>query len=362
MKEQVRHSVRPTAKLPPPLGRRATLGYPGTADGPRPRARTRLERLVVPQAMVAIATTVLTESLGLRGGERLGLVFDIECARIARAFDLAAAAMLVEVVAVGIDPLADANTEAAHGIDVLADTEVSVIVLADAPYPGTPFGKLAAYAPTRRRALLFDVRDDAFAHVLAGDVVALERAATSLHEALSRARTLRLIGGPGHALEATLGGPMRVTVENGRTRADRPTALLPAGLLEAQGLFPTGKCVAKGGVVLGGGARVGMTSPLELVFDYGRVVDVQGRDAERLTSYFSARPETRHASHVGFGLNASLRVPIGAMQDLRIPGAHLVLGAHPSRPSWQSPDAVHVLLRDVGVAIDGREVSLTGAA
>lgn len=339
------------------LGTMQTLLPPADADAEASGAHARLD---VAAAMVTTADEVLRTTLGLERGGRLALVYHRDEKRIARAFELAARALDLRVFRAALDPRADASNEAARGIDAVADAEASVIILPERPRPGTRLFDLVNYAPTRKRALLFGIREETFGDVSPAEFATLEAASVSIVRALSTGARLRLGGDSGAALDAELTGPLRATLETGRARPDRPTTLLPAGFVEVQGLFVTGSCTARGGVALGQAPRVGTTAPLELTITDGRVTAVSGLDADHVNAYFDAHPATRQVSHIGFGINARIAAEDGTMRDLRVPGVYLVLGAHPARPTWQSPDAVHVLLRDVEIAIDGQRCAPLG--
>ena len=213
----------------------------------------------------------------------------------------------------------------------------------------------------RRHAHMVGVTPEMMRQAMRADWTEVHQLGERLARQLRGTRTLHVQSGPREHLTVRPDGRCRWHNGSGQLREPGFTNL-PGGEVVTCPGDVEGSFRADGGVWIGDRV-LGRGSALTLRFAAGELVEVNGPEADALWEATEG-PNGRRVGQLSFGTNTSVLTPIGAMlQDLKMPGLHLVLGyscPEQTGASWSSEVMVPVLCRRPDVSADGQPILVRG--
>ncbi len=308
------------------------------------------------------ATNALENALGLKGGERLVLIVETGSEAIGTAFvrGCETLALQTRTYVVGFKE-SESDGFRARLYEQLDGADASILI-------GTvgglspEFRREVCTRPGRRRhAHMVGVTVEMMRQSMRADWVDVHRLGEQLKRHLLNVQTIEITSGPLDVLRVQT--DPRCRWHNGSGLLRKPGfANLPGGEVATSPGIVSGSFRADGGAFLPDGSV--LRTPLRLVFERGVLVDVEGHGRERVLDAVDADLDGRRIGQIAFGTNTNVLTPIGAMlQDLKMPGCHLVLGytcPELTGATWTSTVMVPLVCRRPDVVADGEPLMVRG--
>lgn len=322
---------------------------------------SRLRRIVPEEHYIAAARVVLQNSLAVREGERVLVVYEAGFDDLAAALTMACDELGAEVDAVSIGtPVPPRVIEKIE--ERLAQCDVSVLI-ASVTFPRELRTPLVQNTATRRHAHMLGVTDALIRQSLRADYEVVNRLGNDLVRLLEGTTEIRVESERGTEL-TTRPDPTCRWYNQGGLQHTPGWTNLPAGEVVTSPSMVQGRFVPDGGIWLTDGTLIDRADARRLIIEFegGHLVSVQGPDGPRdlLLDHVGSRRDGRRVGQLSFGTNVGVLTPIGnPAQDAKLPGFHLVLGY--SAPdvtgaSWNGDAMVTLLERQESVWVDEREV------
>jgi leucyl aminopeptidase (aminopeptidase T) len=314
------------------------------------------------------ARNALRTCLGVEAGQRVVLVVEAEC-------DALAASFLQEAETIGARVevhVADAR-KAAHEAFVsslcgqLAGADVSLFVGTLEGLPASfRHALITAGGEKRRHGHMPGLTASMMQQSMRTDYAEVQALGARLREKLVGGATIGVRAPRGTNLIVRCGTQMRWHDEHGVLREPGWTNL-PAGELLTCPESVEGVLVPDGGAWDADGEPIRNADRLRITFDEGNVIAIEGgaaTDPERLLAQLDAHEHGRRVGQIGFGTNIGVVAAVGILlQDLKLPGFHVVLG-HPSPEhtgaEWDAAVEIPLLVRRADVDVDGTPVLRAG--
>ncbi len=322
----------------------------------------RLRRILPEDHCVAAARVVIQDSLAVRDGERVLVVFEDGFDELAAALLMATDQVQAEVdaIKVGVPLIPNIVAKLERR---LARCDVSVLI-ASLAFPRDVRQVLIPGPDTERRhAHMLGVTDAIIRQSLRSDYLAVHELGQDLVQQLNTAYEIKV--------ESPSGTDLRVRREptarwynQGGLQFGPGWTNLPAGEVVTTPCSVEGAFVSDGGIWLSDGSVLDRAEARRLVlrFEGGRLVGVEGAVGarDRLLRDVDSHAEGRRVGQIVFGTNVGVLAPIGQhAQDVKLPGFHLVLGytaPEQTGASWNGEGMVTVLQRQESVWLGARQV------
>ncbi|HJK94965.1 MAG TPA: aminopeptidase [Polyangiaceae bacterium LLY-WYZ-15_(1-7)] len=316
-----------------------------------------IDATLVPGALSAIE-----QALGLGVGQQLVLIVEAGCEEIG-------GALLRVAVDLGLRPHVYVVDRAQSELPAflrrmelkLEEADGSILVGTTAGLDAGFRRHICTLPGRRRHAHMVGVTPEMMRQAMRADWTEVHQLGERLARQLRGTRTLHVQSGPREHLTVRPDGRCRWHNGSGQLREPGFTNL-PGGEVVTCPGDVEGSFRADGGVWIGDRV-LGRGSALTLRFAAGELVEVNGPEADALWEATEG-PNGRRVGQLAFGTNTSVLTPIGAMlQDLKMPGLHLVLGyscPEQTGASWSSEVMVPVLCRRPDVSADGQPILVRG--
>ncbi|MBX3251666.1 MAG: aminopeptidase [Myxococcales bacterium] len=326
-------------------------------------AEARLSEMPSDPALAAAARSVLTKALGLRARQQLVLILE------SGHLEAFGAALLREAVDLGVetrtylvdDVIVRSPAFVARLEANLDESDGSVLVGSIAGLCPEFRRRVCTLPGRRRHAHMVGLTEPMLRQSLRADWDEVHTTGERVRARLAEASRLEVRTGPSCTLQVTLDSSHRWHNGSGRLR-DPGFSNLPGGEVVSSPGKVEGSFRAEGGVWLPSGELV--RAPHRFTFAGGEVAAVEGPCADTIVAAMDAAPNGRRAGQIAFGTNLSVLTPIGAMlQDLKIPGFHMVLGyscPEHTGASWTSEVMIPILSRRPDVTVDGEPILVRG--
>lgn len=324
-------------------------------------AEAHLQSLELDATLMPGARNAIRDALGVRAEDRVLLVIGKSHEAVGAAL-LAAARELQVTTRTYLVDLVDSRSEPfMKRLEMRMDEADATILVGDPAEMAQDFRRRVCVRPGRRRhAHMIGITEEMMRQSMRVDYAEVHSLGERLRDSLGRARKLTVVSGPASRLAVELDPQARWHNGSGWLRKPGFTNL-PGGEVVTCPASATGRFHADGGVWLPDGTQV---RGLTFEFREGRVVRVIGRGSERVEEVINGDDNGRRVGQVAFGTNIGVLTPIGAMlQDLKMPGLHLVLGyscPEQTGATWTSNVIVAVLCRRPDVAVDGEPIMVRG--
>jgi hypothetical protein len=325
-------------------------------------AETHLAATPPDPALAGPARAVLTSALGLSRGAMLVLVVEVGCEPFGRA-------ILAEAIDLGLHTrtyLVDYVTSRSAPFRArleghLAEADGSVMIGTVGGLDAEFRRRVCTLPGKRRHAHMVGLTEAMVRQSLRADWNEVHAVGERLRERLGTVRRIEVDSAPGCVLKIDLDPQHRWHNGSGRLR-EPGFSNLPGGEVITCPSRVDGAYRADGGIWLADGTAVRAAHVLR--FYRGSLVEVEGPDSEVIWKAVDADPQGRRVGQVAFGTNLNVLTPIGAMlQDLKMPGFHLVLGyscPEQTGATWCSQSMVAALGRRVDALLDGEPVLVRG--
>lgn len=328
-------------------------------------AKQYLSELPVDPSLLAGARNALQVALGLRPGQRLVLIAEVVHRAIAAALLHEAEQDGLSIDAYIVGELQASNEAFVNRLcDKLEDADASILVC-DLSGLSPQFRRRVIYAggDRRRHAHMVGITESMMRQSLRADYEEVHQLGERLAACMKKNSVLDVSCSPGTELRIECEPACRWFNGSGLLRK-AGWVNLPGGELVTSPKTLSGTVVPDGGVWLPDGTELGRGGRLRLRFDFGELVDAEGLDSDRLLEALDGVAFGRRVGQAAFGTNTSVLTPIGCvLQDLKMPGFHLVLGdSCPDQTGahWNGGIDVQVLMRRPDVRVDGRPVMVRG--
>jgi hypothetical protein len=325
-------------------------------------AESHLAALPADPSLAVPARAVLESALGLVTGQRVVLVVEVGCETFGRA-------LLAEAVELGLETrtyLLDLATSRSVPFRArlethLAEADGSVMVGTVGGLDAELRRRVCTLPGKRRHAHMVGITDAMIRQSLRSDWNDVHAVGERLRARLAMAKRIEVDSGPGCVLRVELGDETRWHNGSGRLR-EPGFSNLPGGEVVTSPARVDGAYRADGGLWLHDGTAIRGSHVLR--FHRGSLVEVEGPDAEAVWAAVDSDPNGRRVGQIAFGTNLNVLTPIGAMlQDLKMPGLHLVLGyscPEHTGATWCASSMVAALGRRLDVVVDGEPVLVRG--
>ena len=324
-------------------------------------AEAHLRSLPLDDSLMPGARNAVRDALGLRGEERLLLVVGKTHERIGAALLEAASELKVTTRTYLVDSINSRSEPFMKRLELRMDEADASILVGDPAEMEQSFRKRVCVRPGRRRhAHMIGITEEMMRQSMRVDYAEVHSLGERLRDSVGHARKITVVSGPASRLAIELDPQARWHNGSGWLRKPGFTNL-PGGELVTSPASVSGRFHADGGVWLPDGSQL---RGLTFEFREGRVVRVIGRSGERVDEVLNGDENGRRVGQVAFGTNVGVLTPIGAMlQDLKMPGLHLVLGyscPEQTGATWSSSVIVAVLCRRPDVTVDGEPIMVRG--
>lgn len=325
-------------------------------------AESHLASMVADPSLSVPARAVLESALGLVTGQRVVLVVEVGCEPFGRA-------LLAEAIGLGLETrtyLLDLATSRSLPFRArlethLAEADGSVMVGTIGGLDAELRRRVCTTPGKRRHAHMVGINEAMIRQSLRSDWNDVHAVGERLRTRLGSAKRIDVDSGPGCTLRIEVGEGTRWHNGSGRLR-EPGFSNLPGGEVVTSPAGVDGAYRADGGLWLHDGTAIRGSHVLR--FRRGALVEVEGPDAQAIWSAVDSDPNGRRVGQVAFGTNLNVLTPIGAMlQDLKMPGLHLVLGyscPEHTGASWCASSMVAALGRRLDVSVDGEPVLVRG--
>lgn len=307
------------------------------------------------------ADNALRGALGLVAGDRFVLIVETTASEIGAALLDAATELGLDTRCYVVDTAQSRVPALAQRLELQLREAVGSVLVSTAGELDPDFRRsICVHDHARRHGHMAGVTSAMMRQSMRADYDEIHALGERLRARLQTAQTLDVVTGPRAALRVRLATDGRWHNGSGRLRSAGFTNL-PGGEVVASPASVDGELLADGGIWLPDGTRL---RAHRLRFRDGRLVEAEGLDGEALVALLDAHPNGRRVGQVAFGTNIGVLTPIGAvLQDLKMPGLHLVLGyscPEHTGATWDSPLMVPVLCRRPDVSIDGEPILVRG--
>ncbi len=324
-------------------------------------AEAHLRSLDLDSSLMPGARNAIRDALGLRAEDRLLLVVGKSHEMMGAALLEAAQELQVTTRTYLVDIVDSRSEPFMKRLEMRMDECDASILVGDPSEMEQPFRKRVCVRPGRRRhAHMIGITAEMMRQSMRVDYAEVHSLGERVREAVSRSRNLTVVSGPASRLTIELDPQARWHNGSGWLRKPGFTNL-PGGEVVTCPASVSGRFHADGGVWLPDGTHL---RGLTFEFREGHVVGIRGRGSEQLDSVLDADENGRRVGQVAFGTNVGVLTPIGAMlQDLKMPGLHLVLGyscPEQTGAAWSSTVIVAVLCRRPDVSVDGEPIMVRG--
>ncbi|MCB9616220.1 MAG: aminopeptidase [Sandaracinus sp.] len=325
-------------------------------------AETHLAAYPPDHSLADPARAVLENAIGLSTGQLVVLVVEVGCEAFGRALLAAAVELGLETRTYLVDMSISRSLPFRARLEShLAEADGSVMVGTVGGLDAEFRRRVCTLPGRRRHAHMVGVSEAMMRQSLRSDWSEVHQVGERLRRRLARARRIDVDSGLGCTLRVDLDDAARWHNGSGWLR-EPGFSNLPGGEVVTCPARAEGAYRADGGVWLHDGTAI--RSPHVLRFHRGSLVEVEGPDADSIWRAADADPQGRRLGQVAFGTNLNVLTPIGAMlQDLKMPGLHLVLGyscPEHTGASWSASSMVAALGRRLDVVVDGEPLLVRG--
>lgn len=323
-------------------------------------ARTHLLAQTPDATLERGARNALETVLGLKAGERLVLLVQRGHEEVGRALLDAGDELGVDVMPMLID-LADASDPSFFSLlqAPLGECQASAII-GDMQLPPSLRREVLHHTSERRHGHMVGITPAMMRQSMRADYREVHALGEALVGRLEGQPELLVRTGPGCELTVKL--DVRRPWYNGSGLLRGPGFTnLPAGEVVATPQDVSGTVQVDGGAWLEDGQ---VLRSLRLTFEGGRLTEALGSGGEQMLEFLQKDINGTRVGQVAFGTNVAVLTPIGSLlQDLKMPGLHLVLGypcAAQTGANWTSNVMVPALLRRPDVLVNGEPVMVRG--
>ncbi len=325
------------------------------------QAETYLRGIPPDPSLTAGAESALQHALGLVAGDRFVLIVEAGACSIGAALLDAADRLGLDTRCYVVDTAQSRVASLIERLNLqLCEAAGSILVSRPGELDPNFRRRVCAHDHPRRHGHMAGVTEAMMRQSMRANYTEVHALGERLCARLASARELDLVTGPQAVLRVRTAEANRWHNGSGLLRAPGFTNLPGGEVVTCPGSVE-GDLMADGGVWAPDGSRLRVR---RLRFRAGRLVDADGPDAARLGTLLDEHPEGRRVGQLAFGTNLEVLTPIGAvLQDLKMPGVHLVLGyscPEHTGAAWNSSVAIPVLCRRPDVAIDGEPVMVRG--
>jgi len=375
---------RPVADPGTETGPRRRISTLPPESGPHPRVRSSapppsqprmrhdsavlhshltLEHTPIDDTLLAGAENALRVVLGLRSDDRLVLLIEVGYESIGAALQHVAREMGLELQVVVLDAARSERESFLKRLDSwLDDAHGSLLVGSRTGLPMSFRRRVLVPRSKRRHGHMVGITEAMMRQSMRVDYEEIHALGEAILAELRGAEDILVRGAGGSELRVKPDPRCRWHNGSGLLRSTGFTNL-PAGEVVTTPRDVRGRILPDAGVWLEDG-RVLRGGRLQLHFERGQLARAEGVGASEIISAADADPNGARVGQIAFGTNLGVLTPIGAMlQDLKMPGVHLVLGyscPEQTGARWSSEVMIPILLRRPDVLVDDKPLMVRG--
>lgn len=315
---------RASSRVPPDSGVRAKRGRKDSITISA-EALMHLMRRPLDQTLLAGAENALEHALGLAPGNELLLLLEAGQDPIGTALVRACERLGISVRAYIVSLEQSSSPAFRERLRPHLDAaHASILVGTQGGLDPAFRHEVCTRQGERRHGHMVGVTDEMMRQSMRADWAEVHRLGDAILDCVRGGREFRVSSSPRDLLRIEPDRNCRWHNGSGLLR-DPGFTNLPGGEVSTSPLSVSGTFRVDGGAFLPDGQVI--RTPVRLRFERGELVSAEGHGAEAILRAADAHPMGRRVGQIALGTNTSVLTPIGAMlQDLKMPGFHLVLG------------------------------------